>query len=106
DYRSAYEAKALEYIRKLIDAKSDEQMFMAYGHFYAAQAFYQAGESSYRWYWNKVSPKIVKLQQADGSFAGQGNWGMDQQYGGVLLDTAFYLLVLQMPNQYLPMFQR
>ena len=106
DYHSPLEPQALAFLHKLLDKGADEATFHAYGHFYAAQAFYQAGEEQWRYYWSKAHPKILKLQKSDGSFQGQGNWGMDEQYGGMLLDSAFYLLVLQGPNQYLPMFQR
>ena len=68
-----------------------------YGHYYAVQAMWHAGGK----YWAAWYPAIreeLLLRQRD-----EGSW-MDsicQEYG-----TAMACIVLQMPNNYLPIFQR
>lgn len=68
-----------------------------YGHYYAVQAMYMAGGK----YWSEWFPAIRKQllgkQEADGSWEGQAG----KPYG-----TAMACIILQMPNRYLPIFQK
>lgn len=68
-----------------------------YGHYYAVQAMWHAGGS----YWEKWYPAIredlLRRQQSDGSWMD----GISPEYG-----TAMACIILQMPNNYLPIFQR
>ncbi|HEX6987353.1 MAG TPA: prenyltransferase/squalene oxidase repeat-containing protein [Planctomycetaceae bacterium] len=68
-----------------------------YGHYYAAQATWQAGGEMWdRWY-PRVRDELLAQQDANGRWTDQ----VCDEYG-----TAMALLVLQMPNNYLPIFQR
>lgn len=91
--------KGLQYISQQLPKAEDfsRDTHAMYGHYYAAQAMWQAGGE----HWNKWYPAIhdvlLKQQQADGSW-------MDlicAEYG-----TAMACIILQMPNNYLPIFQR
>lgn len=91
--------KGLDYIAQQTPRVEDfsRGTHAMYGHYYAAQAMWQAGGE----HWNKWYPAIhevlLKSQQADGSW-------MDlicPEYG-----TAMACIILQMPNNYLPIFQR
>jgi prenyltransferase beta subunit len=68
-----------------------------YGHYYAAQAMYQAGGE----YWTKWYPAIrndlLQRQQPNGSWTDR----FTTEYA-----TAMACIVLQIPNSYLPIFQR
>jgi hypothetical protein len=68
-----------------------------YGHYYAVQAMWQAGGK----YWTKWFPAIrdalVKRQQENGSWSD----AICTEYG-----TSMACIILQMPNNYLPIFQR
>ncbi len=69
-----------------------------YGHYYAAQAMWHAGGD----YWQKWYPAI--RDELRGQQKTDGRWVSSlicDEYG-----TAMTLLVLQMPNNYLPIFQR
>lgn len=69
-----------------------------YGHYYAVQAMWHAGGS----YWNRWYPAIRDELQSRQS--PDGSWSDIQictEYG-----TAMACIVLQMPNNYLPIFQR
>jgi len=68
-----------------------------YGHYYAAQAMYLAGGDHWAEWFPRIRDELVDRQATDGSW--ESNHGQD--YG-----TAMSLLVLQMPNRLLPIFQR
>jgi hypothetical protein len=68
-----------------------------YGHYYAAQAFWiRGGEDWMKWY-PAIRDELLRRRSA------QGYWqdSIGNEYG-----TAMALIVLQMPNNYLPIFQR
>jgi len=68
-----------------------------YGHYYAAQAMYQAGGENWTSWRRKVVPELLRKQQQDGSWTGEI---------GDVYCTAMACIVLQVDNCYLPIFQR
>ncbi len=69
-----------------------------YGHYYAAQAMWQAGDTYWgRWY-PAIRQELIARQNIDGSWTDRM---ICDEYG-----TAMALIVLQMPNNLLPIFQR
>ena len=91
--------KGLEYLMEHLPKSEDfsRDTHAMYGHYYAVQAMWQAGGD----YWKKWYPAIQKLllkQQQDDGF-----WPdlICSEYG-----TAMATIILQMPNNYLPIFQR
>jgi hypothetical protein len=90
--------KGLEYLSLHPPASSDfRDTHAMYGQYYAVQAMWQAGGE----YWLKWYPAIrdvlLKQQQADGSWLDL----ISPEYG-----TAMACIVLQVPNNCLPIFQR
>ncbi len=82
---------------------SNKQNWNRYGHsyyanFYAAQAFYQAGDE----YWDEFFPvtrdQLIDQQADDGSWTGDG---VGPTYG-----TSLSLVILQLPYKFLPVYQR
>ncbi|XAL98644.1 terpene cyclase/mutase family protein [Phycisphaeraceae bacterium D3-23] len=69
-----------------------------YGHYYAAQAFYQAGDEYWDAYFPKARDQLIGLQQAEGWWNGDGV--------GPVYGTALALTILQLPYKYLPIYQR
>ncbi|HAA50596.1 MAG TPA: prenyltransferase, partial [Planctomycetaceae bacterium] len=68
-----------------------------YGHYYAVQAAFQAGGKTWaRWY-PLIRDHLVRTQQPGGGWRDR----TCDHYG-----TAMALLILQAPNNYLPIFQR
>tara|TARA_B110000014_G_scaffold247310_1_gene220745 strand:- start:1080 stop:2117 length:1038 start_codon:yes stop_codon:yes gene_type:complete len=68
-----------------------------YGHYYAVQAAFQAGGETWsRWY-PLIRDHLVRTQQPGGGWRDR----TCDHYG-----TAMALLILQAPNNYLPIFQR
>jgi hypothetical protein len=71
-----------------------------YGQYYCAQAlFHSPNEQDWDDYWNEAWRTIADYQDADGS------WSQPDGYGPGF-GTAMALIILQIPNNYLPIFQR
>jgi hypothetical protein len=68
-----------------------------YGHYYAVQAMWQAGGRWWQGWYPAVRDEIVALQRESGYWLDP----VGRQYA-----TAMACITLQMPNNYLPIFQR
>lgn len=68
-----------------------------YGHYYASQAMYMAGPSYWNSYYKTVASEILAKQLDDGS------WKDDV---GPTYATAMACIILQMPNETFPIFQK
>lgn len=91
--------KGLEYLNQHIPRREDlsRDTHAMYGQYYAVQAMWQAGGENWQRWYPAAQEVLLRQQQADGSW-------MDlicAEYG-----TAMACIVLQMPNNYLPIFQR
>lgn len=64
-----------------------------YGHFYAAQAMYQAGQSHYQEWYPHIREALLARQRKDGS------WPEDYA-------TPMAILILGVPYRFLPIYQR
>ena len=73
-----------------------------YAHFYASQAFFQAGEEYWQVHFPKLRDYLVAEQSANGSW-GDGSWssGVGAVYG-----TSMCCVIMQLPYRYLPIYQR
>ncbi|HXT61205.1 MAG TPA: prenyltransferase/squalene oxidase repeat-containing protein [Pirellulales bacterium] len=92
--------KGLAYLMDNIpgrDAFNRENHYF-YGHYYAVQAMWHAGGDYWQRWYPAVRDELCSRQRPD-----DGAWSdsICQEYG-----TAMACLVLQMPNNYLPIFQR
>jgi hypothetical protein len=98
-YDSPTIVKGLDYLKQFIPNGGDanRESYYFYGQYYAAQAMWQAGDENWtRWY-PAARDDLIAHQHADGSW-------LDPI--GNEVATAMALVVLQMPNNYLPIFQR
>lgn len=78
------------------DAFSRESHYF-YGHYYAAQAMWHAGGDYWKKWYPAIRDALVARQRDDGSWSD----AICNEYG-----TAMASIVLQLPNNYLPIFQR
>ena len=90
----------LEYLRRLPEGKFTEARFYFYGHYYAIQAMYQAGESYYQEWYPHIRDALITRQHTDGSWSGGGEEG-DSSYA-----TSMSILILGVPYRFLPIYQR
>ncbi|MEM7622216.1 MAG: prenyltransferase/squalene oxidase repeat-containing protein [Planctomycetota bacterium] len=69
-----------------------------YGHYYAVQAMYLAGDDSWVMWWRAAREELLRAQLSGGSW--------EDSTVGANYGTSMALIVLQMPKRYLPIFQR
>jgi hypothetical protein len=74
------------------------EAFYFYGHYYAVQAMWHAGGHHWRQWYPAIRDEMLVRQIQDGSW---GDNTVNSEYG-----TSMACIVLQMPNNYLPIFQR
>ena len=76
----------------------ETQVHYHYGHYYAAQAMWIAGGEHWKEWFPAIRDEMIQNQRPDGSWSAQ-------QFGNEYA-TAMSLIVLQIPNRYLPILQR
>jgi hypothetical protein len=97
-YQDEAVTKGLEYLLKQKDDISNRGVgHYFYGHYYAVQAMFLAGGDYWAQWYPAIRQELLAQQQADGSWASPHG----ESYG-----TAMALIILQVPNRYLPIFQR
>jgi hypothetical protein len=75
-----------------------EQIHYHYGHYYAAQALWIAGGEPWKEWFPAIRQELIRDQRPDGSWH-------SAQFGSEYA-TAMSLIILQIPNRYLPILQR
>lgn len=103
EYESDLATSCMDYVFKRMNdmstlAVSGAQGHVYYSHLYASQAFYQAGEEHWGKYFPRASRLLLREQNDDGSWTGDGI--------GPVYGTAIALVILQMPFKLLPIYQR
>lgn len=102
NYDRSLWAPALEFVDRSYPNQARyyaDHYYYWYGNYYACQAFFWAGGSAFHDYYQRLTDDVLRLQRADGS------WHNDTGPGDVFA-TAVAALILQLPRQYLPIFQR
>jgi hypothetical protein len=91
--------KGLEYLSKHVPRStvSSLEAHYFYGHYYAVQAMWQAGGEYWRQWYPAIHDVLLAKQRGDGAWFD----AISPEYG-----TAMACIILQMPNNYLPIFQR
>jgi prenyltransferase beta subunit len=91
--------KGLEYL--MLHLPKDEgfsrESHYFYGQYYAAQAMWHAGGDHWNKWYPAIHDSLITRQKEDGSWPD----AICNEYG-----TAMSCIILQMPNNYLPIFQR
>lgn len=77
--------------------KPGREGFYFYGQYYAAQAMWHAGGEHWQRWYPAIRDELIARQRADGSWVDS----ICNEYG-----TAMACIVLQVPNNYLPILQR
>ncbi len=102
EYDSPIIRDALEYMDREVDSFSNDwqdHYFFYYGHYYAVQAYYITGDPKWTTYFRKIKARLLDRQRRDGSWPCRVG-------PGEAFSTAVATLILQIPLQYLPIFQR
>ncbi|MBI3271809.1 MAG: terpene cyclase/mutase family protein [Planctomycetes bacterium] len=98
EYDAIEARRGLEYLRKSMGTMHMGSYHYYYGHYYAAQAIYQGGPRYWNDYYPRVRDEIVREQARLGD-----HWN---DCVGPNYATAMACIILQVPNEYLPIFQR
>jgi hypothetical protein len=77
----------------------DGHYFFYYGHYYAVQAYYVHGGNLFNRYFTEMRHELLGMQKPSGAWPCET--GPGEAFG-----TAVATLILQIPLQYLPIFQR
>jgi hypothetical protein len=96
-YKGEAVERGLEYIRRFAPPQEQTVGHYFYGHYYAAQAMFLAGDEEWHAWWPAIRAELFEKQSPEGFWRGQAG----QEYG-----TAMALIILQMPNRLLPIFQK
>lgn len=100
-YAGIYEGeeldRGLQYVLRYTPPTEQTPGHYFYGHYYAAQGMYLAGDEYWRDWWPAVRDELLAKQAPEGYWRGQAG----QEYG-----TAMALIILQIPNRLLPIFQK
>ncbi|QOI99868.1 MAG: terpene cyclase/mutase family protein [Phycisphaeraceae bacterium] len=92
-------ADGLRYMLRFRPAgRSSQRAHYFYAQYYAVQAAYLAGGSTWEQWWPAIRRELLASQERDGSWSDPS---VGDHYG-----TAMALIVLQVPKRYLPIFQR
>jgi hypothetical protein len=106
-YDSEEVTKALKYLKQFkpggggggnILGNFENQVHYHYGHYYAAQAMWIAGGEYWKEWFPAIRNEMIASQRPDGSW---GHTQFSPEYA-----TGMSLIVLQIPNRYLPILQR
>jgi hypothetical protein len=91
--------RALDYVMAFLPGSSAAAMenHFLYGHYYAVQAMWQAGGERWRRWYPAIEAELSQRQQADGAWLDS----VSPIYG-----TAMACLILLMPRNHLPVFQK
>lgn len=97
-YRGLEISSGIQYLQQnRPDFRNQEGTYYYYGHYYAIQAFWQVGDPVWQRWFPTIRDELVSLQQTEGHWPGK----YSREYS-----TAMSLIVLQVPNNVLPIFQR
>lgn len=83
------------------------QYFFFYGNYYAAQAMFIAGGRWWEEYYPRVRDELIRNQLEDGSYRSDVQYRNPETHKVEYpMSTAVAAMLLQVPNNYLPIFQR
>lgn len=102
EYDSPIIRDALDYMDRQVEGFSRDwqgHYFFYYGHYYAVQAYYVTGDPKWTRYFRSIKRKLLDSQLSNGRW--RCHTGPGDAFG-----TAVATLILQIPLQYLPIFQR
>lgn len=89
-------AKGLEHLMRYKPGGGRSRSHYFYGHYYAVQATWHAGGKYWDTWYPSIRDELLRMHRSDGSWA---DTSIGQEFG-----TAMACIILQMPNNYLPVF--
>ncbi len=98
EYEAREIARAVEYLEQT----GDDYQHYWYGHYYAAHAFHQVGGKKWEEYYDRMKTRLLATQRLP-----SGEWSERMEaHVGPAYQTAIAVLILSVPSNYLPIYQR
>lgn len=91
--------RSVEYLKRSMENTREPHFW--YGQYYACHAFHQVGGKDWEDYYSAMRKKLLGMQMSDGSWSRR-----EFQQGGPVYQTSIAIIVLSVPANYLPIFQR
>ena len=98
-YDEELHTPALSFLAEEYPYLRGDHFYYWYGNYYAAQAFFHYGGERFLSWYDRVQRDLLNMQTADGSWRNRVGPGDE-------FSTAVACILLQIPKQYLPIFQR
>jgi hypothetical protein len=89
--------KGVDYLLQFLGKPATGQPYYEYGHYYAVQAMWQTGGETWARWFTAIRDDLLRTQRDDGSWPPS----IDADYA-----TALPTIVLEIPNNVVPIFQR
>jgi hypothetical protein len=106
EYDDKYVPRMLKYCRDQLDPMSRDSFgHWHYAHFYYAQVQYRAGGETWSAYRDAIEKRILR-EATETSIGNAKGYYWQQGYVGPVYTTALNLIILQLENSYLPIYQR
>ncbi len=96
-----YEAKQIDAAVKYMEREENDRQHYWYGHYYAAHAFHQLGGKQWEDYYSRMKDTLLTRQRASGEWLERM-----EQHNGASYQTAIAVLILSVPSNFLPIYQR
>lgn len=88
--------KGLTHLMRYMPGKGRSASHYFYAHYYAVQATWHAGGNYWEQWYPAIRQELLRMHRSDGSWADSS---IGQEFG-----TAMACIILQMPNNFLPVF--
>jgi hypothetical protein len=96
-----YEAKQIAGAVEFLVKQGDDYQHYWYGHYYAAHAFHQLGGKKWEEYYDRMKRRLLATQKPTGEWQERQEAHVGPQY-----QTAIAVLILSVPADFLPIYQR
>jgi hypothetical protein len=96
-----YDAKEIAQAVEYLERTADDYQHYWYGHYYAAHAFHQVGGKKWEAYYERMKKTLLDRQRRSGEWSERMEQHVGPQY-----QTAIAVLILSVPANYLPIYQR
>jgi prenyltransferase beta subunit len=97
EYKAAEIRDAIAYMKQ----HSQDRYHFWYGHYYASHAMHQVGGKEWEDWYSRTCNMFLPMQSADGSWTAR-----ERHEVGPVYQTAIAVIILSVPMNYMPIFQR
>jgi prenyltransferase beta subunit len=97
EYKAAEIPEAINFMKQ----RANERYHFWYGHYYASHAMHQVGGREWEDWYNRICNSFLPMQSSDGSWSSRDRFEV-----GPVYQTAIAVIILSVPMNYMPIFQR